>query len=165
MPRRAYVIGSGGHARVVASLLAVTPTFVVPGPSAGADEITEAELLGRPDALRAGDVYVGIGDNRVRRMLFERFAGVGARMPSLVAPTAFVARDAVIGDGVVICPGAVVGAAARIGANVIVNTLSGVDHDCAVGDHTQITVGVTLAGAVRVPSRRWWESEGGVISG
>ena len=155
MPRRAYIFGNGGHARAIAALLAadVATTFVVAGPQSmplAAGTLTEADFLARADEHRQADVYLGIGSNAVRRALLERLTAAGLRLPALVAPTAFVARDAVIGDGSVVCAGAVVGAASRIGAGVIVNTLSGVDHDCHVGDGAQITVGVSLAGGVSV---------------
>jgi len=50
----------------------------------------------------------------------------------------------------VLCPGSVIGAAAVVGFACIVNTLSSVDHDCRLGDYTQITAGVTLGGGVRM---------------
>ncbi|TMQ19411.1 MAG: hypothetical protein E6J90_18240 [Deltaproteobacteria bacterium] len=49
-----------------------------------------------------------------------------------------------------LCPGSVIGAAAVVGFACIVNTLSSVDHDCRLGDYTQITAGVTLGGGVRM---------------
>jgi UDP-perosamine 4-acetyltransferase len=61
-----------------------------------------------------------------------------------------VARDAVLGEGVLVCPGAVVNSRAVLGDNTIVNTLSSVDHDCFLGNHSQVTAGVTFGGWVRV---------------
>lgn len=150
VPGRAFIFGSGGHARVVASLLTVTPMFVVAGGPARDGEMIEDDFFARADDRRGADIYIGIGANAARRAVFERLAQAGLAPATLIAPTAFVARDAVLGAGALVCPGAVVGAGARIGADVIVNTLSGVDHDCIVGDHTQITVGVTFGGGVTV---------------
>ncbi len=146
--RHACIFGGGGHARVVASLIrAATVTFVVPNPTR-ADHLAESAFFERIEDYASQDVYIGIGDNDIRRGIFDRLASLGITPASCVAPTAFIAASASLGRGVVVCPGGVVMANAEVGANVIVNTLSSVDHDCVVGDHSQITAGVTLGGTV-----------------
>jgi len=60
-----------------------------------------------------------------------KLRALGARLPPCVAPNAFVARDAVLGD------------------NTIVNTLASVDHDCVLGSHSQLTAGVHSGGWIR----------------
>lgn len=150
--RTVYIFGAGGHARVIASLLGVSdPVFVVPEPTA-AGQMAERVVFERADELAASDIYLGIGDNAIRRRLFDRLADVGLFPAVCVAPTAFIARSASLGPGVVVCPGSAVMDKAVLGANVIVNTLSSVDHDGVVGDHTQITAGVTLGGTVTLGS-------------
>jgi len=147
---RIMIFGAGGHAKVIASLLAPEhPTFVVREPQAS-DQISESDVFSAIDRYRHARFYIGIGDNAVRTRIFERLAAADIRPATCIAPTAFVAPDASIGAGVVVCPGAVVMTGAVLGDNVIVNTLSGVDHDCRIGDHSQISVGVTLAGGVVV---------------
>jgi sugar O-acyltransferase (sialic acid O-acetyltransferase NeuD family) len=147
--RKVYIHGAGGHAHVMASLLDARPTFVVPDP-VGPDQIRDVEFFERIDEFRGQDIYVGIGDNADRRRLFERHRSLGVRVATCVAPNAFVARDAVLGEGVLLCPGAVVNSRAVLGDNTIVNTLSSVDHDCVLGNHSQVTAGVTFGGWVRV---------------
>jgi UDP-perosamine 4-acetyltransferase len=149
-PDGPFILGAGGHAHVIASLIEARPTFVVPEAPRGDDQVAEADFFARLASLGDAAIYLGIGDNGPRRRLFERLKAAGARVATCIAPTAWVARDATLGEGVVLCPGAVVGARARLGDNVIVNTLSGVDHDCVVGDHSQITVGVSFGGGVTV---------------
>jgi sugar O-acyltransferase (sialic acid O-acetyltransferase NeuD family) len=147
--RRAYIHGAGGHARVIASLLEAQATFVVPDPQ-GPNQMRDVEFFERIEELRRFDIYIGIGDNTARRRIFDRLRGLGMRMATCVAPNAFVARDAVVGEGAVLCPGVVVNARAVVGNNTIVNTLSSIDHDCVLGDHSQVTAGVTFGGTVRV---------------
>jgi sugar O-acyltransferase (sialic acid O-acetyltransferase NeuD family) len=150
---RTFVFGAGGHARVIASLISADEiAFVVPEPVA-ADQIAEAMFFERIDDFAAADIYLGIGDNAIRRRIFERLIGLGVIPAICVAPNAFVARTASLGPGAVVCPGGAVMDRARLGANVIVNTLSGVDHDCVIGDHSQITAGVTLGGTVTLGER------------
>ncbi|WP_291842425.1 acetyltransferase [Bradyrhizobium sp.] len=147
---KAYIFGGGGHARVIASFLAASPVFVVQQPVGPATlpgtTLSEEEYFRE---LPPGEVYLGIGSNEARALCASRLRAVGANMPACIAPTAFVARDAEIESGAVVCAGAVVGSRARIGRDTIINTLSSVDHDCVLGDLSQVTVGVTFGGGVR----------------
>ena len=43
-----------------------------------------------------------------------------------------------------------IGSKAIIGNNTIINTLSSIDHDCVLGDNTQVTAGVTFGGTTIV---------------
>jgi sugar O-acyltransferase (sialic acid O-acetyltransferase NeuD family) len=140
--RPVVILGAGGHARVIASLLDRHVTFI--------DRDSEETFLLDVEKARKYDVYLGVGDNATRRRLHERLKAVGISPATCVASTAFVAKSASLGAGCVVCPGAVVMTGTVIGENVIVNTKSSVDHDCQIGDHTQITVGVTLPGGVRI---------------
>jgi sugar O-acyltransferase (sialic acid O-acetyltransferase NeuD family) len=148
--RRAFIFGAGGHARVIASMLRAPTTFLISSQIAQADEMPEATFFAQLEDHATQDVYIGIGDNAVRRRIFDKLKASGITVANCVAETAFVARDAELGEGVVVCPGSVVGARARIGSNTIINTLSGIDHDCILGDHSQVTVGVTFGGTVSV---------------
>ena len=145
MMRPVIIFGRGGHARVIASLLNRDATFI--------DRDSEADFFGQVDSYRSADIFLGIGDDAIRRALFAKLRSFEIVPATCVAPNAFVAKTASIGVGSVICPGAVVMTEAQIGMNAIVNTLSSVDHNCRIGDHTQITVGVTLPGNVRVGDR------------
>jgi sugar O-acyltransferase (sialic acid O-acetyltransferase NeuD family) len=140
--RPVFIFGAGGHARVIASLLDRPVTFI--------DRDGEEAFLRDVEKARKSDIYVGVGENAARRKLYNRLKTLGISLATCVAPTAFIARSASLGAGCVVCPGAVVMTGAILGENVILNTKSSVDHDCQVGDHTQITVGVTLPGGVHI---------------
>jgi len=147
---KAYIFGGGGHARVIASFLTVSPVFVVQRPGGQAtlpeNTLSEDEYFRE---LPPGDVYIGIGSNEERELCASRLRAVRANMPPCIAPTAFVARDAEIESGALVCAGAVVGSRSRIGRDTIINTLSSVDHDCVLGAVSQVTAGVTFGGGVR----------------
>jgi sugar O-acyltransferase (sialic acid O-acetyltransferase NeuD family) len=154
MSRTSYIFGNGGHAHVIADLIArASPnvTFVVRGASA-ANELEEGTFFDSLDRHSTADIFVGIGDNAVRQRLCQQLIARGVRLARCIAPNAYVAASAEIGDGTVLCPGSVVNARAVLGAGVIVNTLSSVDHDCRIGDYCQITAGVTLGGGVTLGS-------------
>jgi sugar O-acyltransferase (sialic acid O-acetyltransferase NeuD family) len=145
--RVAIIVGKGGHAHVVASLLPHARIRFMVQDDPGPDDIAQADFFAGPPMADA-DYYIGIGDNDVRRSYFNRFKALGLAVANCIAPNAWIATNAALGEGLFLGPGAVVGARARIGDNVIVNTLSSVDHDCDIGDDTQITPGVSLGSFV-----------------
>lgn len=162
---KAYIFGAGGHARVIASFLDVEPVFLVPGEPVGPDQMRQSAFFDISAVDPGTRVYIGIGSNEARIRIFEQLKQAGISTATCIAPTAWIAKDATIEPGAVICAGAVIGSRARIGANTIVNTMSSVDHDCIVGDHTQVTAGVTLAGGVKVGRNCFFGIKSGVVPG
>lgn len=153
-----FIIGAGGHGRVVASMLSVEPTFVT------TTAATEDTLLGRLVADHPGaDFYLGLGANRDRSRVAGKLRALGGRMPTCVAPNAFVARDAHLDPATVVCLGSQVGSRAQVGFACIINTLSSVDHDCVLGDYSQVTAGVTFGGTVVVGKNCFFGIKSGVI--
>lgn len=150
------IFGAGGHAAVIASMLPQCAiSFVTNAPSIKDmpyPTLSESQVFDQINAYRHHDFYIGIGDNDVRKRIFSRLVALGHPPATCIASNAFIAANAVIGPGTVICPGSAVMANARVGANVIVNTLSSVDHDCVVGDHSQITPGVHFGGGAKLGS-------------
>ena len=141
--RKAVIVGGGGHARVIASMVRGEVEMVTTTPAS--EDAVLQDLASRHDV----DVYLGIGRNADRQRIADKLRDWGARLPVCGSAAAFIARNAEIADATVLCPGSVIGAAAVVGFACIVNTLSSVDHDCQLGDYTQITAGVTLGGGVR----------------
>lgn len=133
-----FIIGAGGHGRVIADILAA---------AGHAPRMVTEEELRRDYNADAGDVVLlGIGDNSTRERVATSLSGV--RFGTAIHPSAVIARESVIGEGTVIMAGAVVNPAARIGAHVIINTNSSVDHDCVIEDFASIAPGVALGGNV-----------------
>lgn len=146
---KALIVGKGGHAHVIRSLLPHAEIrFLVDCDPAPGDILQDDYFSGQPD--READHFIGIGDNAARRRYFARLRALGLKVARCIAPTAWAAADVELGEGVFLGPGAVVGARSRIGDGVIVNTLSSVDHDCTVGEDTQLTPGVTLGSHLRI---------------
>lgn len=150
--KKAYIIGASGHGRVIASIIRERYSDIqfVDADESLPDVIFQNDFFDRIDEYREDDIFIGIGSNVHRIALFNRLKEHGIAPANCISEKAFVAHDAEIGNGVVICPGSVVGSRSKIGDNTIINTLSSVDHDCVLGDHSQITAGVTLGGTTHV---------------
>lgn len=163
VPRRAFIIGNGGQARVIASFL-TSPDIrhLVEGDPAPGDIRQSDYFATEPD--RDADHYIAIGDNQIRRRYFDRLKAIGITPASCIAPTAWIARTAKLGDGVFIGAGAVIGAGAELGDNVMVNNLSLVDHDSVVGIDSQVTVGCILGAELKVGRRCFFGMKSCVVS-
>src|SRR4051812_17993193 len=139
-PRVTYLIGAGGHAKVIAD------TLVECGhpPAAFLDDApTQNRILDIPviHGLSLPEpnasVIIAIGDNFIRATLATRYTTFALA----IHPSARVSRHAEIGPGSVVMAGAVINAGARIGAHCIINTLASVDHDCLIADFAHVAPG------------------------
>lgn len=149
----AYVLGAGGHAKVVVATL-LEAGWRVKGLLDDDPQKRNTTVLGVPvlgpirNAGRRGWAVLAIGDNLKRKQLTGSLRGW--RWLTAVHPQAWVPDSVELGPGTVVFAGAVVQPEARLGAHVIVNTGATVDHDCCLGDYVHLAPGVTLAGAVHV---------------
>lgn len=155
-PLRTALVGAGGHARVVLSILRADPRVEVVGVVAPTRGILGLPLLGDDDdlaGLRAHGVeaiFVGVGDNARRLRLFEQARALGFEMVNAVNRVALLDPSVRLGRGVAVMAGAVVNCDTAIGDAAIINTSASVDHDCRIGDGSHIAPGVHLSGYVTV---------------
>ncbi|MCC7280587.1 MAG: acetyltransferase [Chromatiaceae bacterium] len=157
------IVGAGGHARVVAGILerlgetrligVLDRTAETTGERIGFSKIIGAyDLLSALITQGVGRVYLAIGDNAARQSLTMRCwrEGEGLALPPLIHPTAILEPGAEIGDGTVLCAGAIIGANARVGRGCIINTGASVDHETIIGDFVHLCPGVRIAGRCKI---------------
>lgn len=160
--RKIIVIGGGGHAKVVISILKKLKTYRILGYVANENnrEILGADYLGDDGMLpkvicrnKKCCAAVGIGNIEIsekRVEVFEKLIKLGYELPAIVSPDSIVNEDVQIGKGTVVCDGAVINSGSRIGEGVIINTKSSVDHDCNIADFAYLAPGATICGGVVV---------------
>jgi UDP-N-acetylbacillosamine N-acetyltransferase len=142
------IYGAGGHGRVVASVaraLGYTTVFIDDAPQCEALKL-EAFVAHYPDA----PVALGIGDNSIRRAVYERCKMMGLTMATLVHPSAIVAEDVVLGEGTVVMPRAAVNVGTRTGRGAVLNTGCIVEHDGRICDFAHIAPAAACAGEVHI---------------
>jgi len=96
----------------------------------------EAGVLGPLSSYvpRDGElVAVGVGHPSTRARLGQALLARGARLATVVHPTAWVAPTAELGAGVALAPFACVGPGVRVGELVMLNTYASLGHDAVVG--------------------------------
>jgi sugar O-acyltransferase (sialic acid O-acetyltransferase NeuD family) len=159
------VVGAGGHGHVVADILSANRRRGSAVSSVGfVDDRAESQFPSRPGHPWLGTiahlpridhdaVVVAIGDNDVRARVMCVLAAGGERFVTAQHPTAIVGDDVEIGDGGMVCAGAVIVTGSRIGRGVIVNTGATIDHHTTIGDYVHIAPGVHLGGEVSIGER------------
>ena len=154
-----FLIGAGGHAKVVASALESSGRRV-----AGIYDDNEllwgsfvggVQVIGGLEELKKNfspgqACFSAIGDNRTRQRIANDLSRLGIRWETVIHPTAIVERGVVLQPGALVCAGAVVQPDVTIGAHAIVNTAARVDHDCRIGDFAHVAPNATLAGDCEV---------------
>jgi sugar O-acyltransferase (sialic acid O-acetyltransferase NeuD family) len=156
------LIGSGGHAKVLAAALLATSVEVLGltdiNPQRWGSFVCGFKVLGDDGILlqyspRTVCLANGIGAMGLpveRRRVYEKYKALGFTFSSIVHPSAVISSEVELSEGVQVMAGAVIQPGVRIGENSIVNTGATVDHDCEIGPHVHLAPGVALCGGVRV---------------
>jgi UDP-perosamine 4-acetyltransferase len=163
---RIVIVGAGGHAREVMEILLscqrvgedVEPIGFVDDGSSVSETLNGLPVLGNLEWLEGIDranlgVICAVGTPSVCFTLAERVRTSGFRVANAIAPTAWIATSAKVGEGVMIFPNVVVNANAVIGDHVSLNVGSSVSHDSRVGPFCSVGPGARLAGNVILGAR------------
>lgn len=169
--KRIIIVGAGGFGREVTCWLedALAPAVGFIGgylvdrlaPAPMLSEKYQYPVLGgiaeyqpQPDDA----LIIAIAQPQAKLLIAEALRAKGARFHNLIHPTATVARRAVLGQGVIMCPYSLASADALVGDFVSINVYASIGHDVIVGDgvtvcaHADITGGVKLGRGVFVGS-------------
>ncbi len=161
-PRELILVGGGGHCRACIDVIEQEGKWRIAGivdrpESLGANVLgypvlgSDADLPVLAETFRHFFITLGqIKSPAKRRELFALLKGLGAELPAIISPQAYVSRHAAIGEGTIVMHRALVNAGAAVGRNCILNTRALVEHDSAVGDHCHISTGAILNGGVQV---------------
>ena len=160
--KKCLIIGSGGHAKVLADALLLGDTYETVGfldrdPARQGMKFLGIEVLGGEELipkLLAQGVHTavigvgGIGDNIPRERVFSKTLAAGFDIVGVVHPSALISAFASVEASAQILAGAHIGPSSSIGRGTIINTGVLVEHDCRVGDFTHIASGAILGGNV-----------------
>ena len=156
------VIGGGGHAKVIISLLQRLNKYRIVGytdindkgailgiPYLGDDSILQK--LKKENKINFVALGIGYVESTLKRdETIKRILKLGFVFPSIVSKDSVVANDVIIDEGTVVMNGAVINSGTRIGSFSIINTKASVDHDCKIGDSVHVSPGATICGNVTV---------------
>lgn len=159
--RPLVIVGAGGHAReihdIVLAIEAVAPAWDVRGFAVEAAWLPAAPVHGLPVfdlaelATAHADAWliVAIGQPAARARVAAQIDATGPRRyATLLHPHASVGPRAVLGEGCVVFPGAVLTSDLTLGRHVHVNTAATVSHDCRLADFATLAPRACCCGGV-----------------
>ncbi len=153
--RRIVLVGGGGHAMSVMSMLPDgvevcgyvdrAPVADMPVPYLG----TDSDLLasGAKTDIHLALVWGQTTDMRLRRKLIELYRGYHS--PTLVAPSALITTNSTIGNGCTVMHRAVINGA-RIADFCVINTGAIIEHGVTLGENVFIGPGAVICGGVTI---------------
>jgi sugar O-acyltransferase (sialic acid O-acetyltransferase NeuD family) len=156
------VIGAGGHAKVLIENLLSLAVRVIgmtdPDPGAIDRRIYNIPVIGAediisdypPDEICLVLGFGSVGSTKAREKTYLQYKDQGYNFLSVIHPSAVVANDVHLSEGVQLMAGVIIQPGCCIGCNTIINTGVSIDHDCRIGDHVHLAPGVTLSGSVAV---------------
>lgn len=164
------LIGGGGHCKSCIEVIEASGTYSIKGIIDMPDNMGK-KVMGYPIIGTNQDIAsfieqkcsflitVGsIGDSTKRIELFNLIFSLGGTFVTIIAPTAYVAKSAIVGKGTIIMHQAFVNAAAVIGENCIINTKALIEHDAEVKDHCHISTGSIVNGGTVIGARTFFGS-------
>ena len=152
------LIGGGGHCKSCIDVIELEAKYVIAG-IVDIKEKLHQSIIGYkifatdndlPDLVKKYQYFfITLGqiknpDKRIR--IFQTLKELGAKLPIIISPLAYVSRHSKIGDGTIIMHQALINAGAMIGSNCIINTKTLIEHDAIIGDHCHIATGAIING-------------------
>lgn len=141
------ILGAGGYGRTVADLATQSGQFetirFLDDNSTASDVLgkcAEYENYQNPDTV----FYPAFGNNEVRMNWIYHLRQTGCKLLTLVHPTAYMSPAAVIEEGTVVLPHAVVNTGVHLGKGCIINCGSIIDHGCWVEDGVHVCLGAIV---------------------
>lgn len=172
--KKLVIIGAGGFGReVLAWARQAREPMVVKGflddNAAALDNFHKSVgILGNIENYRPTDDEVFIcamGQVESKRRCIEMIKQRGGAFTQVIHSTAVVGENAILGEGVILCPFSIVASDARLGRFVSVNLHSSVAHDASVGDWTQLHCHVDVTGWAAIGERVTIGSHASVLPG
>ncbi|AZO94016.1 acetyltransferase [Halocella sp. SP3-1] len=156
-----FIIGAGGHARTVGSILKLNKKINIVGfvdkyKKEEDEKITGKNII-RVDSIvkyivkhNIKKLVLAIGDNKKREYYFSLLKKKGYEFVNVIHPTAIVDESCRLGEGIMVGAGVILGAEVVINDNSIINNGVIVDHESIIGSNVHISPGTSIAGRVIV---------------
>jgi sugar O-acyltransferase (sialic acid O-acetyltransferase NeuD family) len=106
---------------------------------------------------------VGLGMPALKERLCAPLIAGGAEFLTFIHPQALIGARVKFGQGVVICPGAILSVDIEVGDFAMVNLNCTIGHDASLGPWTSLSAQCDITGYVRVADRVFMGSRASVI--
>ncbi|MEQ9063189.1 MAG: acetyltransferase [Vicingaceae bacterium] len=151
------ILGAGGHAKDLVSLLAkeskgsitffddtgnFTPEDLFLGAYKMITDLKSLALAFQKDP----SALIATGGIEQRRALYQKCTNAGGEVVNYIGPQSLVSEFAVIHHSVMIMPQAFISSETNIGKGTLVNRAAGIHHDSSIGNFCEIGPGAQILG-------------------
>lgn len=145
--QRTVIFGAGGFGVQILDILDLIGGDIVFADDSKSGDFYGFPIIGSADIAPVDAIGIAIASGRARKSIADRFP----QNPTadLTAATAIVASRASIGNGAIICDGAII-ETATIGKQFQANVMCHVAHECVIGDYVTLAPRVSCNGAVKI---------------
>ncbi|WP_394392215.1 acetyltransferase [Shewanella woodyi] len=176
MTKPVILLGSGGHASVLADILLQnnhTILAVISHKKSDRSVFNEIQhfdsdkdVLQFPsDKVKLVNGLGSLPNQSLRHEIFDYFTQSNYQFETVISPNAMLSPYSTIGAGSQIFMGAIIQTGAVIGESTIINSGAIVEHDCHIGMHCHIAPGATICGDVRIGENTHVATGANVIQG
>lgn len=163
MTKTLYILGAGGHGKVVADAAIKMnqwkTVYFLDDQKVGQRilNILVKDSISKATKYKSNyaEFIVAIGDNSSRKRIQRHLELSNCQIATIIHPFSSIGTDVQIGRGTVIFAGVVINPSAVIGVGCILNTSCSVDHDSNLGDFVHLSPGGRISGAVTVAGESW----------
>ena len=159
---RVVIMGTGGMGREAAAWLLETPRadelagFLDDDTDRHGTKVADLPVLGGLEWAERRDgveVVVALGSPTARLEVVGRLDAVGVPLAGVVHPSVRIGPRAMVGEGAILCPDALLSCDVVVGRAAIINWGARIGHDGHIGEAAFVAPGVHLAGNVTVGDR------------
>ncbi len=158
MKKNIILIGGGGHCKSCIDVIESGDKFKVAGIVDKKEKIS-LKISGHeiiacdedlPELVKEYEYYlITIGQiksafKRVKK--FEFIKELGGKFPTIISPSSYISKSAVVGEGTIVMHNAIINTEACVGKNCIINTAAIIEHESRIMDHCHISTGVVING-------------------
>jgi sugar O-acyltransferase (sialic acid O-acetyltransferase NeuD family) len=156
------LVGGGGHCKSCIDVIEQEGKYAIQGivdeKEKPGQKILNYPVIGNDSMLRElidkGNYFlITVGQIKsaaIRVRLFEQLKSAGAKLATVISPTAHVSVHSVLEEGCIVMHGVFINAGAKIGSNVILNTNSVIEHDAEIANHVHISTAAVINGSVKI---------------
>lgn len=164
--KRVAIVGAGGFGREVLWLIrecnehaiekTEQPLYQIAGfvdANENVDQLCDVPFLGSYDwFLTNRDAYAvcAIGSPRTRQLVVRQLTDLGVKYFSIVHPSVRMSQYVEIGEGSIVCAGAILTTQIKLGKHVHININTTIGHDVTIGDFSTVAPGVNVSGHVSI---------------
>ena len=158
MKKTIILIGGGGHCKSCIDVIEQAGTYQIEGvvdmPEKLHQKILGYEIIATEDNLpelakEYEYFFITLGQiksPKKRIRLFETLKDLGAKLPIIISPLAYVSKHARVAEGTIVMHYAFINCGAQVGSNCIINTKSLIEHDAVIRNHCHISTGAVING-------------------